>query len=74
MFACLITESNNGIFIMFDNSVNWKFSRDNGKVNGRETLQQHETNDEEIQQVNIIIKGKLNAILVVILFSKGYLL
>ncbi|MCP9262373.1 BMA-HUM-4 [Dirofilaria immitis] len=41
------SENNYGIFIMFDNSMNWKSSRDNGKVIEREILQQH---DEDIEQ------------------------
>uniref|UniRef100_A0A158Q8K6 Myosin motor domain-containing protein n=1 Tax=Elaeophora elaphi TaxID=1147741 RepID=A0A158Q8K6_9BILA len=45
--------TNNGIFAMFDNSVNWKVSRGNGKAIGREAVEQHETIDEEIRKSDI---------------------
>uniref|UniRef100_A0A1I8EDA0 Myosin motor domain-containing protein n=1 Tax=Wuchereria bancrofti TaxID=6293 RepID=A0A1I8EDA0_WUCBA len=51
-------ESNNGIFIMYDNSINWKVSRNNGKVTGREILQQNETDNNNIAKQNDILPNR----------------
>ncbi|EJD73864.1 Myo2p, partial [Loa loa] len=46
------TENNNEIFIMFDNSINWKVTRSNGNITNR---RENEANDNELQQNDILL-------------------
>ncbi|VDK79522.1 unnamed protein product, partial [Onchocerca ochengi] len=48
------SENNNGIFVIFDNSINWKASRDSEKVTEKETLQKHGSNDDDTQPNDIL--------------------